>query len=149
MGYILVSYLMRALDFQRLSYECLVSKFPRLLSFSKADGKSVSSSIQNKSNPDAFKHCVWSCSSHEEYHWARCQRTVPKAISCLWIQLWLSAKSNEASLLSHTPLNAKSMLLYNQTNLPYFSVAAFEQDVRWSLLFIDKSFTLLYRYILC
>ena len=67
MGHILVSYLMRAFDCQRLSCECLVSKFPRLLSFSKADGKSVSSSIQNSSNPDASRHCVWSCSSHEEY----------------------------------------------------------------------------------
>lgn len=58
MGYILVSYLMRAFDCQRPSHECLVSKFPRLLSFSKADGKSVSSSIQNNGNTDAFKGCV-------------------------------------------------------------------------------------------
>lgn len=58
MGYILVSYLMRAFDCQSLSHKCLVSKLPRLLSFSKADGKSVSSSIQNNGNTDAFKGCV-------------------------------------------------------------------------------------------
>lgn len=49
-SYILVSYLMAAFDYQRLACECLVSKFPRLLS--------VSSSVQDNNNPDpdAFKH---------------------------------------------------------------------------------------------
>lgn len=39
---------MAAFDYQRLACECLVPKFPRLLS--------VSSSVQDNNNPDAFKH---------------------------------------------------------------------------------------------
>lgn len=100
---------MRRFDWQRAFYRrIVVYGFPKLLSFSKTDGKSVSNSILHNSSPDAFKLSVWSLSTPPEHQRATCQRKVPKAISCLWIQLQLSGKSNEHSLFGHTPFNVKS-----------------------------------------
>lgn len=85
--------------------------------------------FSNSSSPDAFKLSVWSCPTPEEYQWATCQKEVPKAISCLWIQLQLSWKSNECSLFGHTPFDVNSLLLlYKQSSLLCFKPAAFKEE---------------------